>query len=54
LTAKNVNMEKMIRVGKSVVLGKVGREGTETLAIARFDTFEGYIEEKNRFVEHLC
>jgi hypothetical protein len=32
--AKNVNAEKLIRVAKSAVLGKVGREGSETLAIA--------------------
>jgi hypothetical protein len=54
LPAKNVNMEKMIRVAKSAVLGKVGREGSETLAIARFDPLEGYIEEENRFVDKLC
>jgi hypothetical protein len=54
LPAKNVNMEKMICVAKSAVLGKVGREGSETLAIARFDPLEGYIEEENRFVDKLC
>jgi hypothetical protein len=34
LPAKNVNAEKLIRLAKSVVLGKVGRERLETLAIA--------------------
>jgi hypothetical protein len=43
----------MIRVAKNVVLGKVGKEGSETLAIARFDPLEGYIEERNRFVNKL-
>jgi hypothetical protein len=54
LPAKNINMEKMIHVTKNVVLGKVGREGSETLAIARFDPLKGYIEEENRFVDKLC
>jgi hypothetical protein len=54
LPAKNVNIKKMIRVAKSMVLGKVGREGTEILTIARFDPLESYIEEKNRFVGQLC
>jgi hypothetical protein len=46
-------MEKIIRVAKNIVLGKVGRERSETLAIARFDFFKGYIEERNRFVNKL-
>jgi hypothetical protein len=50
----NVNAEKIIRVAKNAVLGKVGREGSETLAIARFDPLEGYIEERNRTVNKLC
>jgi hypothetical protein len=54
LPAKNVNMEKIIRVAKNVVLGKVGREGSETLAIARFNPPEDYIKEGNRFVDKLC
>lgn len=47
-------MEKMIRVAKSAVLGKVDRDGSETLSIARFDAHKGYIEEENRFVDKLC
>ena len=54
LPVKNINIEKMIRVAKNVVLGKAGREGSETLAIAGFDPFEGYIEEEDRFVDKLC
>ena len=53
LPAKNVNAEKVIRVAKNAMLGKVGREGAETLAIARFDPLEGYIEERNRIVNKL-
>jgi hypothetical protein len=54
LPAKNVNIEKVICVAKSAVLGKVGREGLETLVIARFDPLEGYIKEENRFIDKLC
>lgn len=54
LPAKNVNAEKNIRIAKNAVLGKVSREGAETLAIARFDSLEGYIEERNRIVNKLC
>ncbi len=54
LPAKNVNMVKMIRVAKNVVLGRFGREGSETLAIARFDPLNSYIKEENRFVDKIC
>jgi hypothetical protein len=54
LPAKNVNAEKIIRVAKNAALGKVGREGSETLAIARFNPLEGYIEERNRTVNKFC
>ena len=53
LPAKNVNVEIIIRLTKNAVLGKVGGEGLETLAIARFEPLEGYIEERNRFVNKL-
>jgi len=54
LPAKNVNAEKIISVAKNAVLGKVGREGSETLAIARFDPLKSYIKERNRTVNKLC
>ena len=54
LPAQNVDAEKILRVAKNAVLGKVGREGAETLAIARFDPLEGYIKERNRTVDKLC
>lgn len=56
MLAKNVNAENIIFYvsQKNAVLGKVGREGAETLAIARFDPLEGYIEERNRIVNKLC
>jgi len=54
LPAKNINIEKMIRVAKNVVLGKVGREESKILAIAGFDPLKGYIEEEDRFVDKLC
>ena len=44
----------MVHVAKDVVLGKVGWEGSETLAIARFDPLKGYIEEENRLMDKLC
>lgn len=52
--ARNVNAEEIISVAQNAVLGEVGREGAETLAIARSESLEGYIEERNRIVNKLC
>jgi hypothetical protein len=49
-----VNAEIIIRLTKNAVLGKVGGEGSETLAIARFEALKDYTEERNRFVNKLC
>lgn len=40
LSTKDINAEKVVRFAESVVLRKVGRDGSKTLAIARFDPFE--------------
>jgi hypothetical protein len=37
-----------------VVLRNLGRDESETLAIARFYPFKGYIEERDRAVNKLC
>jgi hypothetical protein len=54
LPAKDIDTEKLVRFAESVVLRKVGRDGSETLAIARFNPFQGYIEERDRTVNILC
>jgi hypothetical protein len=51
---KYIDAEKLVRFAESMVLRKVGRDVSETLAIARFDPFQGYIEERDRTVNILC
>lgn len=44
MAAEDINVEKLVRLAEGVVLREIGREGSETLAIARFDPFKGYTE----------
>jgi hypothetical protein len=50
---KDIDAEKILRITESVVLRKVVRDRSETLAIAQFDSLQGYVEERDSVVDKL-
>lgn len=48
MATQNINVEKLVGFAENAVLGKVGRQSPEALAIARFNPLESYIEERDR------